>query len=149
VAGLAESSDTPPAVGERNLDVIRSLYGFDWIGIGSRERGFEDLKGLMAPDFRARVSPELGDRELQGIEGMTNFIDALEQDFDEFRYVGDRFSEAADGRVVVSGRILARGRASKMPLASEFGHLWSLREGTLLRVEAFLDRAAAERAAGM
>jgi ketosteroid isomerase-like protein len=136
-------------VGEQNLDLIRSLYGFDWIGIGSRERGFQELAAQMDPDFRARVSTELGDRELQGMEGMTNFIDALEQDFDEFQYVGDRFTEAADGRVVVSGRILARGRASKMPLASEFGHLWHLRDGRALRVEAFLDRASAEQAAGM
>ena len=136
-------------MGEQNLEVVRSLYGFDWIGIGSRERGFEELQALMDPDFRARVSPELGDRELQGMQGMTNFIDALEQDFDEFRYVGDRFTEAAEGKVVVSGRILARGRASKMPLVSEFGHLWSLRDGRVLRVAAFLDRAAAEQAAGL
>jgi ketosteroid isomerase-like protein len=105
-------------VGERNLEVIRSLYGFDWIGIGSRERGFQELERLMDQGFQARVSPELGDRELQG-------------------------------RVVVSGRILARGRTSKMPLASEFGHLWSLKDGRVLRVEAFLDRASAEQAAGM
>ena len=136
-------------MGERNLEVIRRLYGFDWIGIGSRERGFQELERLMDQGFQARVSPELGDRELQGIQGMNNFIDALEEDFEEFRYVGDSFAETPDGRVVVSGRILARGRTSKMPLASEFGHLWSLKDGRVLRVEAFLDRASAEQAAGM
>jgi ketosteroid isomerase-like protein len=135
------------AVGERNLAVVRRLYGFDWIGIGSREQGFQELAAQMDPDFRARVSPELGDRVLHGLEGMTNFIDALEEDFEEFRYDADHFTEADDDRVVVSGRIRARGRASKMPLTSEFGHLWTLQEGRVLRVEAFLDRLQAERAA--
>jgi ketosteroid isomerase-like protein len=135
------------AVGERNLAVVRRLYGFDWIGIGSREQGFEEVAAQMDPDFRARVSPELGDRVLHGLEGMTNFIDALEEDFEEFRYDADHFTEADDDRVVVSGRIRARGRASKMPLTSEFGHLWTLQEERVLRVEAFLDRLQAERAA--
>ena len=135
------------AVGERNLATVRRLYGFDWIGIGSREQGFQEVAAQMDPDFRARVSPELGDRELHGLEGMNNFIDALEEDFEEFRYDADHFTEADDGRVVVSGRIKARGRGSKMPLTSEFGHLWTLRDGKVLRVEAFLDRLQAERAA--
>ncbi len=136
-------------MGDEEVGLVRRLYGFDWVGLGSREEGFGELERLMAPGFRARVSPELGDRELQGIDGMTVFIDALEQDFAEFRYVGDRFDQGGEGGVVVHGRIVARGRASGMPLTSEFTHVWTLRDGRVLRVEAFLDPAAAERASGV
>jgi ketosteroid isomerase-like protein len=133
-------------VGEQEIEVVRKLYGFDWVGLGSREQGFAELEHLMAPEFRARVSPELGERELEGIEGMTVFIEALEQDFAEFRYVADEFGEVGDGGVFVHGRIIARGRSSGMPLTSGFSHVWTLRDGLVLRVEAHLDRAAAEQA---
>ena len=131
------------------LELVKGLYGFDWIGLSSRDAGFEGLERAMDPEFRAKVSPALGERELRGMDGVANFIDALEEDFDEFRYVGEEFAETGEDKIVVSGRIMARGRASKMPLASEFGHVWSLRDGKVLRVDAFLDRASAERAAGM
>ena len=136
-------------MGEASTKLVEQLYGFDWIGLVSREHGVELLEGLMDSDFSARVSPEVGDRELRGVDGLINFIDALERDFEEFRYVADEIADAPGGRVVVWGRIVARGRASKMPLTSGFGHVWSVHEDRVLRVEAFLDRAAAESAAGM
>jgi len=134
-------------MGEASTKLVEQLYGFDWIGLVSREHAVELLEGLMDSDFSARVSPEVGDRELRGVDGLINFIDALERDFEEFRYVADEIADAPGGRVV--GRIVARGRASKMPLTSGFGHVWSVHEDRVLRVEAFLDRAAAESAAGM
>lgn len=136
-------------MGESNVELVRHLYGFDWIGIGSREEGFDDLAKRMDPEFRARVSPELGDRELQGVDGVENFVDALEEDFEAFRYEPEQITEAGEDRVVVWGTIFARGRNSKMPLTSEFGHVWTVRDGTALRVEAFLDRHAAEQAGGL
>lgn len=136
-------------MGDSNVDLVRQLYGFDWIGIGSREEGFGELGKAMDPEFRARVSPELGDRELRGVEGLENFVDALEEDFETFRYEPEQITEVGEESVVVWGTIFARGRNSKMPLTSEFGHVWTLREGKALRVEAFLDRTAAERAADL
>jgi len=105
-------------VGEASTKLVEQLYGFDSIGLVSREQGVELLEGLMDSDFSARVSPEVGDRELRGVDGLINFIDALERDFEEFRYVADEIADAPGGRVVVWGRIVARGRASKMPLTS-------------------------------
>jgi ketosteroid isomerase-like protein len=136
-------------MGESNVDLVRQLYGFDWIGLVSREEGFGELGKAMDPGFRGRVSPELGDRELHGVEGLVNFVDALEEDFESFRYEPEEITEAGKDSVVVWGTIFARGRNSKMPLTSGFGHVWTLRDGKALRVEAFLDRRAAERAAGL
>jgi ketosteroid isomerase-like protein len=136
-------------VGEGNRKLVEQLYGFDWIGLASREEGLTALGRLMDPGFTARVSPEVGDRELEGIDGMVNFVQALEEDFEEFRYLADEIDEVADDRVVVSGWIAARGRASRMPLTSEFGHVWSVADGKVRRVEAYLDRAAAEEAAAV
>ncbi len=122
---------------EDAIDLIRTVYGFDWIGVGSRRRGFEDIEKALAPEFTARVSPEVADRELRGLGDLSVFVQALEQDFDEFRYDPESFEER-DGRIVVSGVVFGRGRASKMPLTSRFEHVWSVRDGRATAVEAHL-----------
>ena len=135
-------------MGEASTKLVEQLYGFDWIGLVSREQGVELLEGLMDSDFSARVSPEVGDRELRGVDGLINFIDALERDFEEFRYVADEIADAPGGRVVVRGDRRPWSREQDA-VDQRFGHVWSVHEDRVLRVEAFLDRAAAESAAGM
>ena len=90
----------------------------------------------MAPDVQARVSPEVGDRTLHGLEGFAVFVEGLEEDFSEFRYHAEKLDEVSPEQVLVTGRIEARGRRSNMPLTAPFGHLWTLRDGRAVRVEA-------------
>jgi ketosteroid isomerase-like protein len=135
-------------VGER-ADLIRRIYGFDWAGIRSRREGFEKLRGMVWPDFESRLSPELGDRVLSGVEGLEMFVEAVEQDFSEFEYDADDFEEFGDDQVLVLGRIVARARATGMPLSGEFGHIWTVRDGLAARVEAHRDRDEARSAAGL
>ena len=108
---------------EPNVDVIRGLYGFNWAAVDDRGRGLAAAAEVMAPQVEARVSPEVGDRTLHGLEGFAVFVEGLEEDFSEFRYQA-------------TGQIQARGRRSNMPLTAPFGHLWTLRDGRALRVEA-------------
>jgi ketosteroid isomerase-like protein len=129
-------------------DLIRSIYGFDWATVGSRRRGFTELRELVAPDFESRLSHELGDRVLSGVEGLEMFVEALQQDFSEFHYDADDFLEVGDHGVLVLGRIFAKARATGMPLYGEFGHIWTVRDGLAARVEAHRDREEARNAAG-
>ena len=133
-------------MGER-ADLIRRIYGFDWAGIRSRQEGFGELKGLVTDDFHSRLSPELGDRVLDGVQGLEMFVEAVEVDFSEFRYDADEIEEIGDDRVLVLGQIAARARATGMPLSGEFGHIWTVRDGQASRVEAHRDRDQARRAA--
>ena len=121
---------------ERNADLIRGLYGFNWAAVDDRGRGLAAADRVMAPDVRARVSPEVGDRTLEGLEGFAVFVEGLEEDFSEFRYQGETFDEVSPEQVLVSGHIQARGRRSNMPLTAPFGHLWTLRDGRAVTVEA-------------
>jgi ketosteroid isomerase-like protein len=128
--------DTCVAMAERNADVIRGLYGFNWAAVDDRGRGLAAADEVMAPDVRARVSPEVGDRTLEGLEGFAVFVEGLEEDFSEFRYQAETFDEVSPEQVLVSGHIQARGRRSNMPLTAPFGHLWTLRDGRAVTVEA-------------
>jgi ketosteroid isomerase-like protein len=121
---------------ERNADLIRSVYGFNWAAVDDRGRGLAAAGIVMAPDVQARVSPEVGDRTLHGLEGFAMFVEGLEEDFSEFRYRAEKFDEVSPEQVLVTGEIQARGRRSNMPLTAPFGHLWTLRDGRAIRVEA-------------
>jgi ketosteroid isomerase-like protein len=120
---------------EHNADLIRGLYGFNWAAVDDRERGLAAAGELMAADLEARVSPEVGDRTLRGLEGFAVFVEGLEEDFSEFRYEAETFDEVSPEQVLVTGQIHARGRTSNMPLTAPFGHLWTLRDGWAVKVE--------------
>jgi ketosteroid isomerase-like protein len=122
-----------------NADLIRGLYGFDWVAVEDRERGLAASSEALAPDIQARISPEVGDRTLNGIREFAVFVQALEEDFSEFRYDPDDLAERGADRVVVTGRIRARGRHSNMPLSAPFVHVWTMRDGKAARVEAHVE----------
>ena len=123
-------------MGERNADLIRGVYGFNWAAVHDRGRGLAAAGQVMAPDVQARVSPEVGDRTLHGLEGFAVFVEGLEEDFSEFRYQAEKFDEVSPEQVLVTGHIQARGRRSNMPLTASFGHLWTMRDGRAISVEA-------------
>jgi ketosteroid isomerase-like protein len=121
---------------ESNAELIRGLYGFNWAAVDERGRGLAAAGEVMAPQVEARVSPEVGDRTLHGLQGFAVFVEGLEEDFSEFRYQAEEIDEVSPDQVMVTGQIQARGRRSNMPLTAPFGHLWTLRDGRALRVEA-------------
>ena len=133
---------------DERADLIRRIYGFDWAAIRSRREGFDELKAMVAPEFESQLSPQLGERVLAGVEGLEMFVEAVEQDFSEFHYDADEVQEIGEDQVLVLGRIVARARATGMPLSGEFGHIWTVRDGRAARVEAHRDRDEARKAAG-
>jgi uncharacterized protein len=136
-------------VGNADLEIVERIYGFNWASVGGRRDGLDEMKAIVAPDFESKLSPELGGRVLEGVEGFRAFGDALEQDFAEFSYAPERFEDAGHGRVVVIGTLSGVGRASKVPLTGEFGHVWEIADGKVCRVEAHSNSAAALSAAGI
>jgi ketosteroid isomerase-like protein len=121
---------------ESNAQLIRGVYGFNWAAVDDRGRGLAAAGEVMAPGVQARVSPEVGDRTLLGLEGFAVFVEGLEEDFSEFRYQAVKVDEVSPDQVLVTGHIQARGRRSNMPLTAPFGHLWTMRDGRAIRVEA-------------
>ena len=122
-----------------NADLVRNLYGFNWVAINDRERGMAAAAELMAPDVEALISPEVGDRTLHGLEEFAIFVQGLEEDFSEFTYEAEELTEPGPDQVRVRGHIRARGRHSKMPLTAVFGHTWTLAGGKAVKVEAGID----------
>ena len=118
----------------RDADLIRTIYGIDWTAVDARARGLAAAAELMSPDVKARISPEVGDRVLDGVGGFATFVEGLEEDFSEFRYDLGAVEETAPGEMVITGVIHARGRHSRMPLSAPFRHCWSFVGGRAVRV---------------
>ena len=125
-----------------NAERIRSLYGIDWTAVDARAGGLAAAAELMAPDVKARISPEVGDRVLDGVRDFATFVEGLEEDFSEFRYDVEAVEETASGEIVLTGVIHARGRHSRMPLSAPFSHAWNFVDGQAVRVQASLSPTA-------
>lgn len=119
-------------------DRIRTLYSIDWTGVNTRAQGLAAAAEVMAEDIQARISPEVGDRVLNGLSEFAVFVEGLEEDFSEFRYDLESVEDNGAGEVVVTGVIRARGRRSKMPLSAPFIHTWTFRDGRGVSVEAHI-----------
>jgi ketosteroid isomerase-like protein len=127
------------AMSSSEAELIRTIYGIDWTAVDARTRGLAAAGELLSPDVRARISPEVGDRVLEGIADFATFVEGLEEDFSEFRYEVETAEDTAPGEVVLTGVIRARGRRSRMPLSAPFSHSWSFVDGRAVRVEASLN----------
>lgn len=134
-------------VAEEPKATIRRSYGHNWAALDGRGESLGLVETVVSEDFEFQLSAEVGGRVLSGLGKMMEFVEALEQDFSELRYVADEVVEQGD-RMVVLGHIVGRGRYSNLPFKAQFGHVWTIRDGRATRMEAFLDQAKALEVAG-
>ena len=84
-----------------------------------------------------------------GHEGIRQYFTDVASAWGEWRVEVHRVSEAPDGRVVVVMTMHARGKESGAAWSELTGHLWTLRDGKLLRNQPFREPDQALRAAGL
>jgi ketosteroid isomerase-like protein len=138
-------------VSEDDVQALRRLYGRSFASVDSAEvdQAIEQLLAFLAPDFEWHQDPMyFSARGIRGAEEMRTFLDETRDTFEQWRYDADRFEEQ-EGRIVVTGRIVGRGRRGGEAFESEFGHVWTLRDGKGVRLDSWFDATKALRAAGV
>jgi ketosteroid isomerase-like protein len=101
----------------------------------------------------ARIPPE-GERgvdvagEWRGRDEMWRALKDWLSQFSEVRFEAEEFIDLGD-RVLVLSRQSGTGKASGVPVEKEQADLITLRDGKIVRWEAYWDRADAKRAAGL
>jgi ketosteroid isomerase-like protein len=88
-------------------------------------------------------------RPYVGHEGIRRYFDDITSAWEEWRVDIHRTALAPDGRVVIEMTMYARGKGSGAPLAEFAAHIWTLRNGKLLRNEPFREPKEAARATGL
>jgi ketosteroid isomerase-like protein len=136
------------------VDQIRQIYGHNWASLGSRREGIALGLEIVGAGFEYQLDPTaFGERTLTGVQGVENFLQGIEEDFRDLRQRADHFVDAGeteDGhRIVVLGETVGRGRLSGLPFQSPFGHIWTVNDGKVVRIESYLDHDLALAAVGL
>ena len=96
---------------------------------------------------------ELHSRMLGGVvrgrDGLQSWFEEIDQQFEEWRLHIAEIREAHPDRLLVLGEIHLRGRESKMEFDQPMAWLMDFRDGKLVRMKMFVDRAEALEAAGL
>ncbi len=86
------------------------------------------------------------------VRGVTQFRQSFEQEdaeaWDERRLEAEEFMDAGD-RVVVLVREFRRGRGSGVELQADTAVVFEVRDGRVVRIQGYMDRAEALEAAGL
>jgi uncharacterized protein len=122
-------------------ELVRALY--EAINARDYETGF----ALLDEDFEW-LEPEqtLLSGNHRGFEEVRGAIEAQLEVWDEFTIEPEEFHEVGD-RVAVPIRQRARGGSSGVEVEIRIGHLWTVQDGKIIRLEVFPAREDARKAA--
>jgi uncharacterized protein len=125
-----------------NLEVIRRLYE------AMDRRDIAVVAELAHPDAEWVPDRRVGEDPVRGLENVTRFFLDRAEMFGDIRTEVDRAWEKED-KVLAFIHVAGEGRASGAPFDLRIAHLWTFRDGLIVRGEGFGDRDEALAAAGM
>jgi uncharacterized protein len=127
---------------QENVEIVRAMYET----ISGKLHGDP---GLLAPEVEFHlpgVFPDL-DPLYRGREGFQKLIDQFNAPWEEISLDPDRIMDIGK-RVLVLSHFQARGRDG-IEVRLPFAHLWTLRNGQVVRMDAYSDQQKALEAAGL
>jgi ketosteroid isomerase-like protein len=132
-------------VSEENLATVRRLYEL-WNG----EQDMLAAMPLFDPEIEY-VNPEsaIESGTRSGVGGMVKALESVDGSFADYVHEPERLLEAGQDKVLAYVVFRAHGRDSGALVEKSEQHVWTLRNGKILRFEWFHDEAAAKRAAGL
>jgi ketosteroid isomerase-like protein len=123
-----------------NIAAVRRLY---------EARGNPDIvKTVLAPEVRWEVVegfPHSG--VYQRLNGVFDFFTRLFGDFEDWHTEPTEIFEAGD-RVIGLGFYSARAKATGRTFKARFAHVWTLREGVIVRLQQCADTVQLAKASG-
>jgi ketosteroid isomerase-like protein len=129
---------------ERNLEIVRQVYEH------VNQRRWDGMAELLDPNV-AQYGTVGGLEEgivVRGRDEITQMYEREADAWDRQRIEPERLIDAGD-RVVVFQREYQRGRSSGLELVVETASVVDLRNGRVVRIQGYMDRAAALRAVGL
>jgi ketosteroid isomerase-like protein len=110
-------------------------------------RDVDTLLEVVHPEAEARpiLGANIGASVYRGPEGLREWFRDLHQEWETFQTRVTHIEERGD-RALLTIDVHARGRVSGVVIQGDLYHLVELRDGLILRLEAFRDRDAAIKA---
>jgi uncharacterized protein len=128
---------------ESNLERMR--LGYEAFGRGDVQAVFE----LLDPGIELHDRAELPDAQTyHGREGLVQSVRESFELFEDFRFIPEQYYET-DEHVVVVLRMEGRGKTSGVPVEDRIAHLWTMRDGRAVMLQAYSDPGEALEKAGL
>ena len=124
------------------VERVRTLYQ------AMNDRDPEAAAELMHPDVEWVPDRRVGTGPVRGRERVVRFFEDRAEMFERVVEEIERLFET-DDRVLVFLRVEGRGESSGAEFEIRIAHLWTLRDGLLVRGEGYGDRDEALAAAGL
>jgi ketosteroid isomerase-like protein len=132
---------------QENVEIVRRGYAMYESGdVQGAARLFSEEAELADTGGLGIAGTAAGTR--YGPEGFLRANQEVLEAFDDYRVEAEEFIDAGDA-VVVLVRISGRGKASAASLEMRLAHLWTLRNGEVIRGEVYRSRGEAIQAAGL
>jgi ketosteroid isomerase-like protein len=122
------------------------------------ERAFEDYRTGGLEALLRYADPEVEFHEdarfpeagvYRGADAFRTYVEGFQESFEEFHFEVEDWIDAGDGRVVgltIAGGV---GKDSGADVRQRSAWIFTVRDGKVVRMDAYLDRAEALRAAGV
>jgi len=142
----------------KNVEVVRRALGItlDAVRRGDPGAAFDQClrEGLIAPELAWRAGVRggvgvAGIRDFAGREGFVEFMRMWTEDFDDFEIEVEEIIDLRRRRVLVITRQHGIGKGSRATVEMEISVIYTLKRRRIVRVEVFLERADALKAAGL
>jgi ketosteroid isomerase-like protein len=117
----------------------------DAITRGDREAAL----AVCHPDIELDSVLGISGRAYVGHQGIQQYFDDVAAAWKEWRVEVERVVEGADGRVAIVMTMHAVGKGSGAGLSERTAHIWTLRDGKLLRNRLYREPEQALRALGL
>ena len=126
--------------------VDQVVSGYEAFNCGDIERSLDGLHPEI--EWHTYIVPGPGGGVYHGHDGVRELWADAKKVFGGFKNIPERVFEVGD-KVVAFVRIEGVGTQSGIPVEARIAHLYSFRDGKVIRVESFEDRDEALRAAGI
>jgi ketosteroid isomerase-like protein len=127
---------------QENVEIVRAMYE-------TVDGKLHGEPGLLAPEVELHLSGVFPDLEppYRGREGFRALNDHLNAPWEEISLEPERVIDLGE-RILVLSHFRARGRDG-IEVKRPFAHLWTVRFGQIVRMDAFSDQQKALDAAGL
>lgn len=111
---------------------------------------WEVIFASLAPDIEFNEDPRFPEAGAhRGVEAVRRYLSRFVESFDQFSFEVEDIIELEGARVLLLLRLTMRGRGSGARVETEPGWIFTVGNGVVVRVDAFIDREEAFEAAGL
>ena len=109
----------------------------------------EAALAICHPEIELNSMLGISGHAYHGHDGIDEYFEDVASAWEHWTVEVERVVEAVDGRVVIVMTMHARGRGSGATLAGRTAHIWTVRDGRLLRNELYRNPEQALRDVGL